>query len=148
MSVLRMMLARGADGLPVPVPVELARLRLPSSPNACLAAPAGSTAERHEATPPLSVAADEAWAALLRVVARMERTWLMAEWPERRQAQWVVRSRLLNFPDLVNGGIVETPGGTGFFLYSRSLVGYSDLGVNAARVAAWRNALAAELAGR
>jgi uncharacterized protein (DUF1499 family) len=117
MSVLRMMLARGADGLPAPVPIELASLRLP------------------------------AWAALLRVAARMERTWPMAEWPERRQAQWVARSRLLNFPDLINGGIVETPGGAGLFLYSRSLVGHSDLGVNAARVAAWRNALAAELAG-
>jgi uncharacterized protein (DUF1499 family) len=146
MSLLRMMIGRGTDGLPPPAPVELAALRLPSSPNAHLAAPPGITAERHETVPPFAVAHAAAWDALLRVAARMERTWPMAVWPERRQGQWVARSRLLNFPDLINGGIVDVPGGAGLFLFSRSLVGHSDLGVNAARVAAWRSALADELA--
>jgi uncharacterized protein (DUF1499 family) len=147
MSVLRMMLSRGAAGLPPSAPIELAGLRLPSSPNAHLAAPTGTTTEKHDATSPLTVAPDAAFAALQRVAARMPRTWLMTIWPDRRQAQWVARSRLANFPDLINAGIVDAPAGAGLFVYSRSLVGYSDLGVNAARVAAWRNALAAELAG-
>jgi uncharacterized protein (DUF1499 family) len=76
----------------------------------------------------------------------MERVWKMAEWPELRQAQWVARTRWMNFPDLVNAQIVELPAGTGLFLYSRSLIGHSDLGVNAARVAAWRQAFDAALA--
>ena len=76
----------------------------------------------------------------------MERVWKMAEWPEARQAQWVARTRLMNYPDLINAQIVEMQGGTGLFLYSRSLVGHSDLGVNAKRVAAWRSAFDAALA--
>jgi uncharacterized protein (DUF1499 family) len=76
----------------------------------------------------------------------MERVRKMAEWPEMRQAQWVARTRWLNFPDLINAQVVEMPGGTGLFVYSRSLVGYSDFGVNAARVSAWRQAFDAALA--
>ncbi|QYU67017.1 DUF1499 domain-containing protein [Leptolyngbya sp. 15MV] len=44
----------------------------------------------------------------------------------------------MNYPDLINAEITEANGGSGLFLYSRSLIGYSDLGVNAARVARWR----------
>jgi hypothetical protein len=148
MTILRLLFGRGTDGLPPPAPIDLATLRLPSSPNAHLAAPAGTTAERHANLPVLDVAPDAAWAALLRVPARMERVWLLAAWPDLRQAQWVARSRRMNFPDLINGGIVAVPGGVGLFLYSRSLVGYADLGVNAQRVAAWADAFAQQLAGR
>jgi hypothetical protein len=70
----------------------------------------------------------------------MERVWKQAEWPELRQAQWVARTRWMNYPDLINGQVVALPGGSGLFLYSRSLVGHSDLGVNKARIAAWRAA--------
>lgn len=136
--MLQMMLGRGTAGLPDAAPIDFATLRLPSSPNAHLAAPPGATTERHETVPLLAVSADAAWAALRNLGEGMERVWKMAEWPDRRQAQWVARTRWMNYPDLVNGQVVELPGGTGLFLYSRSLVGYSDLGVNAQRIAAWR----------
>lgn len=136
--MLQMMLGRGTAGLPPAAPIDFATLRLPSSPNAHLAAPPGATAERHETVPLLAVPADAAWEVLRRLGDGMERVWKMAEWPEQRQAQWVARTRLMNYPDLINAQIVELPGGAGLFLYSRSLVGYSDLGVNAKRVAAWR----------
>lgn len=146
--MFQMMLGRGTAGLPPAAPVEFATLRLPSSPNAHLAAPPGATAERHETVPLLAVSADAAWEVLRRLGDGMERVWKMAEWPERRQAQWVARTRLMNYPDLINAEVVELPGGTGLFLYSRSLVGYSDLGVNAKRVAEWRAAFDAALARR
>jgi hypothetical protein len=146
MSLLQMMLGRGTAGLPAPEPVDPGRLILPRSPNAHLAAPPGVTTERHEAVPVLPVPPDLAWEVLRALGEGMERVWKTAEWPERRQAQWVARTRLMNYPDLVNGGIVEVPGGAGLFLYSRSLVGHSDLGVNARRVAAWRAAFDAALA--
>jgi uncharacterized protein (DUF1499 family) len=136
--MFQMMLGRGTAGLPPAAPIDFATLRLPSSPNAHLAAPPGATAERHETVPLLAVPADAAWEVLRRLGDGMERVWKMAEWPELRQAQWVARTRLMNYPDLINAQIVELPGGAGLFLYSRSLVGYSDLGVNAKRVAAWR----------
>ena len=140
MSLLRMLLGRGAAGLPAPVPLDFATLRLPASPNAHLAAPSGTTTERHETTPPLPLPPDAAWAVLRGLGDGMERVWKQAEWPELRQAQWVARTRWMNYPDIIVGQVIELPGGTGLFLYSRSLVGYSDLGVNRARIAAWRAA--------
>jgi hypothetical protein len=140
MSVIGMLLGRGTAGLPDAAPLDFATLKLPSSPNAHLAAPPGTTNERHETVPLLDAPVESAWAVLRSLGDGMERVWKMAEWPELRQAQWVARSRLMNYPDLINGQIVALPGGPGLFLYSRSLIGYSDLGVNAARIAAWRRA--------
>jgi uncharacterized protein (DUF1499 family) len=144
--MLEMMLSRGTRGLPTAAAIDFPTLRLPSSPNAHLAAPPGATNERHETVPLLPGEPDAAWAVLRSLGDGMERVWKMAEWPELRQAQWVARTRWMNFPDLVNAQIVELPAGTGLVLYSRSLIGHSDLGVNAARVAAWRQAFDAALA--
>jgi uncharacterized protein (DUF1499 family) len=146
MTMLRMMLGRGTGGMAPAVPVDFATLRLPASPNAHLAAPPGATNERHETIPLLPVAPEVAWQALRGLAAGMERVWKHGEWPERRQAQWVARSRWMNYPDLIDGQVVELPGGSGLFLYSRSLIGYSDLGVNKARIAAWRAAFDRALA--
>lgn len=141
MTPLRLILGRGAGGLPPAAPVDFAALVLPSSPNAHLAAPPGSTAQRHEAVPLLPVTPERAWEALRELGRRFPRVRKTAEWPELRQAQWVARSRFMNFPDLVNAAVVELPGGAGLYLYSRSLLGYSDFGVNRRRAAAWRAAL-------
>ncbi|PWS34631.1 DUF1499 domain-containing protein [Falsiroseomonas bella] len=138
--MLQLLLGRGTAGLPPAAPVDFATLRLPTSPNAALAAPPGTTSERHVEIPVFNLAPETAWALLRRLGDGMDRVWLTAEWPERRQAQWVERSRLANFPDLVNAEVRPLPGGTGLFLYSRSLTGYSDFGVNARRLAAWRAA--------
>jgi uncharacterized protein (DUF1499 family) len=133
--------SRGAAGVPSPEPVDFATLRLPSSPNTCLAAPAGFP-NAHLVTPPLPVDADLAWDVLRRLPAeRFPRTYPLAEWPDRRQAQWVVRSALMNYPDIVAAEVVSGPAGTGLFLYSRSLFGYGDFGVNRRRVVAWIAAL-------
>jgi uncharacterized protein (DUF1499 family) len=144
--MLQLLLGRGTDGLPPAFPVEFDALRLPASPNAALAAPAGTTRERHLELPLLAIPPDVAWSVLRKLGDGMPRVWLMAEWPERRQAQWVARSRLANFPDLLNAEVRGMPGGTGLFLYSRSLTGYSDFGVYARRVAEWRDAFQLALA--
>jgi uncharacterized protein (DUF1499 family) len=138
MSTLSLLMGRGTAGLPQAEPIDFNGLVLPPSPNAHLAAPAGATAERHETTPLLPVSPEAAWAALRMLGEGEARTWKMAEWPDRRQVQWVVRTRLANFPDIVVGQIVPLPGGSGMFLYSRSLIGYSDFGVNKRRIAEWR----------
>jgi len=137
---LSALLARGAEGLPPAAPVDFASLALPRSPNACLAAPAGFPGA-HIPVPPLPLDAASAWPILRRLPDRFPRTFFRAAWPERWQAQWVVRSGLANFPDLVAAELVSGPAGAGLFLYSRSLFGWSDLGVNRRRVAAWLAAL-------
>lgn len=137
--------AKGPGGLPPPEPVDFATLRLPSSPNTCLAAPAGFP-QAHLASPPLPVDAAAAWPVLRRLGEGFPRTWLLAEWPERMQAQWVVRSSLMNYPDIVAAELTPGgPAGAGIFLYSRSLFGHSDFGVNRSRVEAWLAALDAAL---
>jgi uncharacterized protein (DUF1499 family) len=76
------------------------------------------------------------------------RTTLIRDWPERRQAQWVERSALMNYPDIIAAELVPGPGGAGLFLYSRSLFGWSDLGANRRRVERWLAALDAALRRR
>ncbi|MGX9962673.1 DUF1499 domain-containing protein [Roseomonas sp. F4] len=137
-SSLGLLRGPGTAGLPPAEPVDFSRLVLPASPNAALMSPPGATTQPHQGLPLLPVSPEAAWAALRMLGEGLPRCWKMAEWPERRQAQWVVRSRFAGFPDLVNGQVVPLVGGSGVFLYSRSLLGYSDFGVNRRRLAAWR----------
>jgi hypothetical protein len=146
MSLLSLMMGRGPQGLPPAAPLDFATLRLPSSPNAHLIAPPGATTERSETMPLLAVTPDATWAVLRALGDGFGRVWKTGEWPALRQAQWVARTRWMNYPDIIAGQLVEMPGGTGLFLYSRSLVGYSDLGVNAQRLAEWRRAFESALA--
>lgn len=137
---------RRAEGLPPPEPVEFRSLVLPRSPNTCLAAPAGAHPAAHLETPPVPVPAAGAWPVLRRLGRHFPRTYPLAEWPERRQAQWVERSPRVGFPDVIAAELVEDgPLGAGLFLYSRSLFGWSDLGVNRRRVQAWIEAFDAAL---
>ena len=76
------------------------------------------------------------------------RTTPIGEWPDRRQAQWVERSALANFPDIIAAELHAAPGGAGLFLYSRSLFGWSDFGVNRRRVERWLAAFEAALRQR
>jgi len=110
--------------------------------------PAGAQPGAHLSTTPLPVSAATAWPVLRGFGGRFPRTSPLAEWPERRQAQWVERSALLNFPDVIAAELAEDgPVGAGLFLYSRSLFGRSDLGVNRRRVQAWIEAFDAALRG-
>lgn len=145
MSALSAMLGRGPNGLDTPAPVEFASLVPPRSPNTALAAPQGHPGPKQFTAPILPATPDAAFETLLRLAETFPRTWRLAAWPERRQAQWVERSALANFPDIIVAEIVATPSGTSLFLYSRSLVGYSDLGVNGNRVQRWLDGLAVAL---
>jgi uncharacterized protein (DUF1499 family) len=131
----------GTRGFDAPAPLEFASLVPPRSPNACLALPEGHPGHAHLRTPPLDAAPEHVFAALLTLAQAEPRATRLATWPERRQAQWVVRSAFLRFPDLVVAEAQPAGEGTGLFLYSRSLIGWSDLGVNRARVTRWLAAL-------
>jgi uncharacterized protein (DUF1499 family) len=143
MNPAKMIMARGPRGLPPARAIDFPRLVLPATPNAHLVAPPGATAQAHEAAPLLPCNLDEAWQALRQLGESFPRSWKLGEWPELRQVQWVARTAICNFPDLVNAQVVDLPGGAGLWLYSRSLIGYSDLGVNRRRAAAWRARLEA-----
>lgn len=134
-------LRHGTAGLPAAEPVEFDAISLPASPNTCLAGPADYTGPKHLAAPPFAEPPEALWPRLNRLAASFERTWKLAEWPERRQGQWVERSRLMNYPDIIAAEVRPHAEGSALLIYSRSLLGWSDLGVNKARVERWLAAL-------
>jgi len=137
--------SRGAEGISAPAPIDFASLQLPASPNTCLLTPSVAPGQGHLHRDPLPASPEAVMAALDSVAASMPRTFPLARFPARNQTQWVVRSALMNYPDIVVAEAAPVEGGTGLWLYSRSLIGYSDLGVNRARVMAWLAALEAAL---
>ena len=134
------MMGRGASGVPVPeAPLDFAAPPRPDSPNWWMALPPDEARGQPRCTAHAlpGLGREEAWRALLGVAGAVPRCFALAMFPERRQAQWVVRSALFGFPDVVVGEAVDG----GVRLHSRSLMGWSDLGVNRRRVEAWLAAL-------
>ncbi len=138
--------AVGAHGLAAPVPLDFAHLARPASPNTALAAPAAFRPRPDIATPAYPVPAAALFAAVRAVAAAQPRTYPAAVFADRGQADWVVRSAVLNFPDLVTAEVVaDGAGASRLILYSRSVYGRSDFGVNRARLTVWLAALAAAI---
>jgi len=133
--------SQGAGGLPPATPLDFSTLRLPASPNACLAAPPGGHPQAQITVPPLAADAATAWPVLRSLADGMARVVRYGDFPARRQVHWVARSALMNYPDIIVAQLVAQPDGAGLFLYSRSLFGWSDMGVNRKRVEAWLAAL-------
>ncbi len=135
----------GAAGIAVPPPLDMAHLTRPATPNTALAAPAGFTPQPDIVTQPYGVPADALYAAIRRVAQAQPRTYLLAAYDDRRQVHYVARSAVFNFPDLI---AVQVQPDTTLIIYSRSVYGQSDFGVNRKRVAAWLTALDAALRQR
>lgn len=83
-------------------------------------------------------------AARLADLARSERAEQIAGSPDTGHVTYVARSALMGFPDAISVSLIPEGEGTRVEIFSRSRFGYSDLGVNAARVARWIAALAAQ----
>lgn len=134
--------ASGAQGLPVPPPMDLAQLVRPASPNTALAAPAGFHPPPDIVTRAYALPPERLYQAIRAVAAARPRSYVAVAYPDRLQSHYVVRSAVLNFPDLVTVQAQADPaGGSMLLLYSRSVYGYSDMGVNRARLADWLAAL-------
>jgi uncharacterized protein (DUF1499 family) len=68
-----------------------------------------------------------------------------SRWGE--EDRYVVRSRMMRYPDTVVARIYGAgPGRSMLGLYSRSQIGYSDMGVNRARLETWLAAIEARVA--
>ncbi len=132
----------GAAGLPPPRLLDIAHIERPATPNTALAAPAGFHLAPDIVTPAYKLPPDRLFAAIEHVAAQQPRTYLAAAFPDARQADYVVRSAVFNFPDLVTAQVeAAPPDGSTLVLWSRSVYGEGDLGVNRKRVAAWLAAL-------
>jgi uncharacterized protein (DUF1499 family) len=128
--------------------MDMAKLERPATPNTALAGPAvpGPPAATRSppdlVTPVYQVPAARLFAAVQAVAAAQPRTFLAAAYPDRGQVHWVARSAVFNFPDLVTAQVVaDGPDASTLVLYSRSVYGRSDLGVNRERLRTWLAAL-------
>ena len=128
----------GAAGVP-PAP-DLSRLKRPSRRNNALAAPASNSPAPDLVTPLYPVAAEKL-RAILNDVARLQPRTAPLE-KSGAQLSWVQRSAVLNFPDRITAR--AEPAGAGsstLILYSQSLYGRYDFGVNHRRLGIWLSAI-------
>ncbi len=128
----------GAEGVPVPPPIDFSALVRPATANTALAAPAGfrpppDIVTRHYTVPP-----QQLYAAVRRVALAQPRSFAHIAYDDRLQAHFVARSAVFNFPDLI---AVQVTPESDLILWSRSVYGESDLGVNRKRLLAWLAAL-------
>ena len=134
--------ASGAAGLPTPALLDMSHLQRPASPNTALAAPAESHPAPDIVTPVFPIPAASLYADVMAVAAQQKRTFLAAAYPATWQAHFVARSALFNFPDLITAQVAQAgPDSSTLVLYSRSVYGYGDLGVNRQRLNTWLAAL-------
>jgi uncharacterized protein (DUF1499 family) len=135
-----------AQGLATPPPMDIAHMVRPSSPNTALAGPTGFTPPPDIVTPLYHVPAGRLLALVRGVADSQPRTYQAAFYPGRFQVHYVVRSAVLNFPDLVVLQVVqEGPDNSDLIIYSHSVYGRSDFGVNRKRVEAWLAALQTQI---
>ena len=134
--------ASGAQGLPQPQPIDMQRIERPASPNTALAAPAGFAPPPDVVTPTYPMPAARLYDAVRAMAAAQPHTFLAADYAAERQTHWVVRSAVFNFPDLVTAQVSDAGADSStLVLYSRSVYGRSDLGVNRQRLDSWLAAL-------
>lgn len=124
----------------VPMPAETwhvdpAGVTPPASPNYDL---------RVGARAPVFDVAPDVLAVRLDAVATGEGARIIAGDLASGHLSYVVRSALMGFPDAVSVRLVPVAEGTRMEFYSRSRFGYSDLGVNRARMDRWIAAIRAQ----
>jgi uncharacterized protein (DUF1499 family) len=135
-----------AEGLPMPSPIDTARIVRRASPNTALAAPQGFNPPPDIVTPSYPLQADQLFAMLQDIAGNQPRTYQAALYPDRLQAHYVARTALVNFPDLIVVQVTKTTSNSStLIVYSRSVYGHSDFGVNRERVSAWLAALQTKL---
>ena len=134
--------AEGIAGLPMPMPMDMAKIERPATPNTFLAGPAGTKPDPDVVTREQNLPAPVLYENARVLFAGQPRTFVAAEFPERLQVHYVVRSALMNYPDLVTVQVNAAGADRStLVIWSRSVYGRGDLGVNRARTLTWLAAL-------
>lgn len=123
---------------------DFTSLERPSSPNSWLIAPAtvqtGTAVDRQ--APVYRLPAEALAKAWQEVVAAQPRTRILGVSEDGLQIEAEQRSALFGFVDLVSFRSIPLDADSAtLFAYSRSLVGYWDVGANRRRLTAWLDAL-------
>ena len=112
---------------------------LPSSPNWALVCPPGEAREACDLIAPVYPETPQELAQrALEVWLKEERTSLKAGTPEEGRLQFEQRSALFGFVDTIVVEFIDLgEGSASFTLYSKSNIGYWDMGVNRKRAERW-----------
>jgi uncharacterized protein (DUF1499 family) len=122
--------------------MDMTRIERPATPNTFLAGPAGMRPPPDAVTEPRPLPAAALYEKARAVFAGRPRTYIAAEFPDRMQIHFVVRSAVLNFPDLVTVQVnAAAANQSTLLIWSRGVYGRSDFGVNRDRTTAWLKAL-------
>ncbi len=118
--------------------VDFARLEQPGTPNHFLVCPADLCQAPDALAPIFERPASELEAAFQAFVATEKRVAMLRHDPAQAQADYVQRSLILRFPDLITVRFLALGDNRSTLaIYSRSIYGRSDLGVNRARALDW-----------
>ncbi len=132
----------GAAGVPPPPPDLLSHLERPASPHSALAAPADFRPKPDIVLAPYAVPAGRLAGELREIALAAPRVYQLSASPDGLAMQFVARSKVANFPDLIVARISPLgEGDSSLVLYSYSLYGHSDFGVNEKRLREWIAAL-------
>ena len=115
--------------------LDFATLKRAERPNNYLVAPEGLCREAtpDDIAPVFNTSLEDVKAAFLRTLATEPRIEITDESPQALEC--VQRSRVFRFPDLVSVRFIDVPTEkTTLAIYSRSVYGYSDMGVNSKRI--------------
>ena len=127
--------------------LDFSDIKLGFRPNQFLLCPAGlNEDEAHQTAPEYLVSGPELKSALIRVLETVPRLDRIIWDEDKGYFDLIQRSALFRFPDRITIQVVSSPKNrSSLAIYSRSTYGYSDLGVNKARIEAWLSALDGEL---
>ena len=120
-------------------PVDFEDLTLTDKPNQILMCPPG-ICTGYADSPVFNVSVDELRARWREVVAAQPRVELVAE--DGQQFDYIQRSARVRLPDIITVRFISVPpSNSTLAIYSRSVYGKSDFGVNRKRVEAWLSKL-------
>ena len=123
--------------------VDFANLKLTVNPNQFLMCPPGfCNANPHADSPVFDVSVEQLRARWREVVTVQPHVKLLAEDEEGQQSDYVQRSARFRFPDIITVRFISVSSSQSMLaIYSRSVYGKSDFGVNRERIDAWLKTL-------
>lgn len=123
--------------------LDLAKAKRHARPNQYFVLPAGFGIEKpDEVGPAFAVSAEMLWEAWRKIIATQPRVRILEEAPETFRMELCQRTPLMRFRDDISVQIVPmSEKSASIALYSRSRLGYSDLGTNAKRIQHWLSLL-------
>ena len=119
--------------------VDFAAVKVTDDPNWFLMCPPGFCgANPHADSPVFDVSVERLRGRWREVIAAQPRVELLAEHGDGSQFDYVQRSARFRFPDIITVRFISaSPSQSTLAIYSRSIYGGGDFGVNRARIEAW-----------